>query len=126
VKANSEVYLCASWGPFDPQNVALHDQTSKTENIRLSLIITEPKKAHFFACKLTGFVHQGLRDFVKMTLTRVESLCEKRESSHHFSQRDSSRVQVTKNCDSSRVIDSSHAITGYLSKSFLHSIAVDH
>ena len=35
-------------------------------------------------------------------MTRVDSLCEKR---------DSSRVQVNKNRDSSRVIDSSHAIT---------------
>jgi len=34
------------------------------------------------------------------------------ESSYHFSQRDSSRIRVTKNRDSSRVIDSSHAITG--------------
>jgi len=33
------------------------------------------------------------------------------ESSHHFSQRDSSRARVTKNRDSSRVIDSSHTIT---------------
>ena len=33
------------------------------------------------------------------------------ELSHHFSQRDSSRARVTKNCDSSRVIDSSHAMT---------------
>jgi len=33
------------------------------------------------------------------------------ESSHHFSQRDSSRVRVTKNRDSSRVIDTSHDIT---------------
>jgi len=45
------------------------------------LIITEAKNAHFFVCKRTGFVHQGLRDFVKMTLTRVESFCEKRDSS---------------------------------------------
>jgi len=33
------------------------------------------------------------------------------ESSHHFSQLDSSLVQATKNRESSRVIDSSHAIT---------------
>ena len=33
------------------------------------------------------------------------------ESSQDFSQRDSSRFRVTKNRDSSRVIDSSHAIT---------------
>jgi len=41
--------------------------------------------------------------FVK-NVTRVES-------SHHLSQRNSSRVKVTKNRDSSRVIDSSHTIT---------------
>jgi len=35
-----------------------------------------------------------------------------RESSQHFSQHDSSRGGVTKKRDSSRVIDSSHAITG--------------
>jgi len=35
------------------------------------LIITEAKSAHFFVCKRTGFVHQELRDFVNMTLTRV-------------------------------------------------------
>ena len=50
----------------------------------------------------TGFVHQKLRDFVKITLTRVQ---------FHRSQRDSSRARVTKNRDSSRVIDSSHKIT---------------
>ena len=48
-----------------------------------------------------------------MTVTRVESFYEKRDSSHHFSQHDSSRVRVTKNRDSSRVIDSSHAITAW-------------
>ena len=35
----------------------------------------------------------------------------KRESSLHFSQRDLSRIRVTKKRDLSRVIDSSHAIT---------------
>jgi len=35
------------------------------------LIIIEAKNAHFFVCKRTGFVYQELRDFVKMTLTRV-------------------------------------------------------
>jgi len=37
------------------------------------LIITEAKNVHFFACKRSGFVHQELRDFVKVTLTRVSS-----------------------------------------------------
>jgi len=35
------------------------------------LIITEAKNPHFFVCKRTGFVHQELSDFVKMTLSRV-------------------------------------------------------
>jgi len=89
------------------------------------LIITEAKNAHFFVCKGTGFIHQELRDFVKTTLTRVSSHWVwlesshsvknviRVESSHHFSQRDSSRVRVTKIRGSSRVIDSSHAITGF-------------
>jgi len=62
------------------------------------LIITEAKNAHFFKCTRSGFVYQELRDFVKMT--RVESFCEKR---------DSSRVTIFLNV--TRVIDSSHAIT---------------
>ena len=51
--------------------------------------------------------------FCKMTLTRVsshwlwlESFCEKRDSSHDYSQCNSSRVRATKNRDSS------HATTG--------------
>ena len=35
------------------------------------LNITEAKNAHFLVCKRTGFAHQRLRDFVKMTLTRI-------------------------------------------------------
>ena len=61
------------------------------------------KNAHFFKCTRSGFVYQELRDFVKMTLTRVPSLWLWLESSHHFSQRDSSRVRVTRNRDSSWV-----------------------
>jgi len=52
------------------------------------VIITEAKNAYFFVCKRTGFIHQELRDFVKMTPTRVsshwlwlDSFCEKRDSS---------------------------------------------
>jgi len=87
-------------------------------------IITGPKNDHFFVCKQTGFVNEKLWDFAKMTLTRVSSQwswlesshsvknVNRHESSHHLSQRDSIRVRVTKNRDSSRVIDSSHAITG--------------
>jgi len=45
------------------------------------LIIPEAKNAHIFKCTRSGFVCQELRDFVKMTVTRVESFCEKRDSS---------------------------------------------
>ena len=45
------------------------------------LIITEAKNAHFFLCKRIGFVHQELKDIVKMTPTRVESFCKKRDTS---------------------------------------------
>jgi len=52
------------------------------------LIIIEAENVHFFKCTRCGFVYQELRDFVKMTLTRVidcdssrvESLCEKCDS----------------------------------------------
>jgi len=45
------------------------------------LIITEAKNAHIFKFTRSGFVYQELRDFVKTTLTRVDSLSEKRDSS---------------------------------------------
>jgi len=35
------------------------------------LIITEAKNGHFFVCKRIEFVYPRLRDFVKLTLTRV-------------------------------------------------------
>jgi len=50
--------------------------------------------------------------FIDCDSSRVILWKTRLESSHHLSQRDSSRVRVTKNRDSSRVIDSSHAITG--------------
>jgi len=81
-------------------------------------------KKSLFLCVQTSWVcPSGTQGFCKdvsdstlepLTVTRFESLCEKcdsKESSYHFSQRDSSRVWGTKNRDSSRVIDSSHAIT---------------
>jgi len=69
------------------------------------LTITEAKIPHFFVCKRTGFVHQELGDFVKITLTRVIDCDSSRVilwktwlvSGHHFSQRGSRRVRVTKN-----------------------------
>jgi len=62
------------------------------------VIITEAKNAHSFVYKRTGFVHQELRDFVKMTLTQVSSHwlnVTRVESGHHFSQRVSSRVTAS-------------------------------
>jgi len=69
-------------------------------------------KKCLFLCVQTNWVcPSGTQRFYKydsslesFTVTRVES-------SHYFFQRDSSRVRVTKNRDSNRVIDSSHAIT---------------
>ena len=68
------------------------------------------KKAHFFVYKnkRTGFVKGVFGDFVKMNwfeslvITRVESFGKKCESS---------RVTVISQCDSTRVINLSHAIT---------------
>jgi len=51
------------------------------------LIITEVKNAHSFVCKRAEFVHQRLRDFIKMTLTWVSS---------HWSKLASSRVILWK------------------------------
>ena len=45
-------------------------------------IITKAKNDHVFVCPRTGFVHQELRDFVKLTLTRVLSDWVWLESSH--------------------------------------------
>jgi len=51
------------------------------------LIITEAKIAYFFVCKRTGFVHEELRYFVRMNLTRV---------SNHWLWLESSRVILWK------------------------------
>ena len=89
------------------------------------LIITGPKNDHFFVCKQTGFCQSEALRFCKndsdsslesLIVTRVESNDSVKnvtrvESSHHLFQHDLSRVRVNKNRDSSRVIDSSHAIT---------------
>ena len=48
-----------------------------------------------------------------LTVTRVESFSKKRDSSRVTIWLKVTRLRVTKNRDSSRVIDSSHAITGY-------------
>ena len=51
------------------------------------LIITEAKNANFFMCKRTEFVHEELRDFVKMTLARLSSHWLWLESSHWLESR---------------------------------------
>jgi len=83
VKAKSQVYLSASLGKLILKcSIARLDRQNR--KFPPILIITEAKNAHFFLCKPIGFVHQELRDFVKMTLTRVssrvQSFCEKRDS----------------------------------------------
>jgi len=45
------------------------------QNRKFPPILTWSKKCYFFVCKRTEFVHQELRDFVEMTLTRVSSNC---------------------------------------------------
>jgi len=75
-----------------------------------------------FCANEVGIVHQQLKRFCKnesdsslesLTVTRVESFCEKRDPSRVTIFLNVTRVWVTKNRDSSRVIVSSHAITGF-------------
>jgi len=95
------------------------------------LIITEAKYAHFSVCKRIGFVHQELKDFVKMTLTQVSSHWLWLESSHSVKNVTSvefpffstwlewSRSHQKSWLMWSWVIDPSHAITGVCNKTFL-------
>ena len=95
----------------------------QNRNLPSILIITEAKNPYFFVCKRTGFVHQELRDFVKMALTRVSSHWQWLESSRVIlwnTWRHSSRVTIFFNVTRveseapkivTRVIDLSHAIT---------------
>ena len=81
------------------------------------------KSCSFLCVQTKRVCQQVFGDFLKMTLTRVTSHLIWLESSHLIKNvtrvessqetagRDSSRVRVTKNRDSSRVIDSSHDIT---------------
>ena len=114
VKAKSQVSLDASWGHLI---LKMQHSTTRQAKQKISANIDHHwnKNCSFFVGKRTGFVHQKLRDFVKMTLTRVSShwlwlessYSVKNvtgvESSHNFSQHDLSRVRVTKNLDSSWV-----------------------
>ena len=80
MKAKSQVFLYASWG-----NLILKMQHGTTRQAKQKISATLyhhwSKNAYFFVCKRPEFIHQELKDFVKMTLTRVESFCEKRDSS---------------------------------------------
>jgi len=66
----SQVYLCASWGAWSIKCSIERLDRQNRKSVPI-LIITEAKNAHFFKCTRSGFVHQELRDFVKMALTRV-------------------------------------------------------
>ena len=133
MKEKSQVYLCASWGDWSLKS-SIERLDKQHRKFATILIITEAKIALFFKCTRSGFVYQKLRDFVKMTLTRVSSHClwlelshsvknvTRLESSNHFSQRDSSRVQVTKNRDLSRVEPSHWLESSY--HWFLHFLAL--
>jgi len=86
------------------------------------LIITEAKNVYFFVCKRTGFFHQELRDFVKITLIRVESFREKRDSSRvtiFSTWLESSPSHQKSWLESCRVNDWSHAITAEKNQSHL-------
>jgi len=118
---STSVQLMNTW-PLGYSITRLESQNRKFAPI---LIITGPKSDHFFVCKQTGFVDQRLWDFAKMTLTRVSSHWLWLESSHsvknvtrvelnhHLSQRDSSRVRVTKNRESSHWIQSRYYWLAY-------------
>jgi len=50
-----------------------HGIISQKRKFAPIMIIPKAQKAHFFACRRTGFVNQVFGDFVKMTLTCVPS-----------------------------------------------------
>ena len=123
-KANlrsTSVQVMNTW----PSRYSVTRLESQNRKFAAISIITGPKNDHFFVCKQTWFVDQRLWDFAKTTLTRVSSHwlwlesshsvknVTRIESSHHLSQRDSSRVKVTKNRDSSRFESSPWLETRY-------------
>ena len=98
------------------------------------LIIIEVKNACFFVCKWTGFIHQEFckndsdSSFESLIVSRailwktwLESSLNLKNLNHFtsiqgcsaFSQRDSSRIRVTKNRESS------HAVTGYMHSEYI-------
>jgi len=115
---STSVHVMNTW----PLGYSITRLESQNRIFAAILIITGPKNYHFFVCKKLGLLIQRLWDFAKMTLTRISShwlwldsshsVKTWLDSSHHLSQPDSSRVRVTKNHDSRRVNDWSHAIIG--------------
>jgi len=78
VKAKSQVYLCASWGHFI---LKMQRGTTRQSKQKICVHLDHPssKKWSFLCVQTNWVVHQELRNFVKITLTRVESFCEKRD-----------------------------------------------
>jgi len=120
MKAKSQVSLYASWGHLI---LKMHHSTTRQAKQKISTNHDHhwSKKCSFLYVQTNCVCPSETQRFCKndsdsshrlwLVSNRV-ILCKTwLESSHHFSQRDSSRVRVTKSRDSSRVIDSSHAIT---------------
>ena len=93
-------------GTPDSENLAYDPQETQNRKFAPLIMRRRSKNARFFVCKLTAFVNQVFAGFVRwlwlesLIVTRVKSFGKKR-----FSNR------VTKNCDSRRVIHSSHPVT---------------
>jgi len=125
-KANlrsTSVQVMNTW----PLGYSITGLKSQNRKFAAILVITGPKNDHFCVCKQTGFVDQRLWDFAKITLTRVESFCEKRESTRVESPSFSTWLESSQSyqkpwIESSRVIDSSHAITGFRTFIFLSKV----
>ena len=123
VKAKSQVCLYASWG-----HLILKMQHSTTRQSKQKFSPNPDdhwsKKSSFLCVQTNWVCPSGTQRFCtngsdsslkSLSVTRVESFCEKWDSSRvelPFFQHDTSRFLVTKSRDSSRVIDSSHTITG--------------
>ena len=131
MKAKSQVSLYASWGHLI---LKMHHSTTRQAKQKISTNHDHhwSKKCSFLYVQTNCVCPSETQRFCKndsdsshrlwLVSNRV-ILCKTwLESSHHFSQSDSSRVRVTKSRDSSRVIDSSHAITAnkvtYFTKRF--------
>ena len=121
MKAKSQVCFYAIW-----EHLILKMQHSATrqskQKISPNLDNHWSKKSSFLCVQTNWVCPSGTQRFSKndsdsshwLWLESSHSVknVTRAESSHYCIQRDSSRVRVTKNRDSSRVIDLSHAITG--------------